>query len=115
MFLHTRYIYIYISSNSCISSNFNISLFLLIIIKKKPSAGRQLLPWIIEVKSSSEITKMKAAGRVAREVLDIGGKMIKPGVTTDEIDKAVHEAALARGAYPSPLNYHGFPKSCCTR
>jgi len=79
-----------------------------------PSAGRQLLPWIIEVKSSSEITKMKAAGRVAREVLDIGGKMIKPGVTTDEIDKAVHEAALARGAYPSPLNYHGFPKSCCT-
>merc|ERR1712238_466831 len=79
-----------------------------------PSAGRQLLPWIIEVKSSSEITKMKAAGRVAREVLDIGGKMIKPGVTTDEIDKAVHEAALERGGYPSPLNYRGFPKSCCT-
>uniref|UniRef100_A0A7S1DDL8 Methionine aminopeptidase n=1 Tax=Cyclophora tenuis TaxID=216820 RepID=A0A7S1DDL8_CYCTE len=78
--------------------------------KNKP----QLLPWVIEVKTAQEIAKMRVAGRVAREVLDIGGRMIKPGVTTDEIDARVHKECLARGAYPSPLNYHGFPKSCCT-
>ncbi|XP_063902002.1 methionine aminopeptidase 1-like, partial [Zophobas morio] len=37
-----------------------------------------------------------------------------PGITTDEIDRIVHEACLARDSYPSPLNYCGFPKSCCT-
>ena len=57
---------------------------------------------------------MRAAGRVAREVLDIAGRMVAPGVTTDAIDAVVHEESLKRGAYPSPLNYHGFPKSCCT-
>jgi methionine aminopeptidase len=36
------------------------------------------------------------------------------GITTDEIDKVVHEATLKRNAYPSPLGYGGFPKSCCT-
>eukprot|EP01121_Diplochlamys_sp_Union-15-3_P003641 TRINITY_DN13583_c0_g1_i1.p1 TRINITY_DN13583_c0_g1~~TRINITY_DN13583_c0_g1_i1.p1 ORF type:complete len:229 (+),score=33.21 TRINITY_DN13583_c0_g1_i1:496-1182(+) len=40
--------------------------------------------------------------------------MAKPGVTTDEIDRVVHESIIERGAYPSPLNYKGFPKSCCT-
>ena len=57
---------------------------------------------------------MRIAGRVARQVLDIAGSMAKPGVTTDEIDARVHQECLARNAYPSPLNYHGFPKSCCT-
>jgi len=57
---------------------------------------------------------MRAAGRVAREVLDIAGRAVRVGVTTDEIDALVHEETLKRGAYPSPLNYHGFPKSCCT-
>ena len=40
--------------------------------------------------------------------------MVKPGVTTEEIDRVVHDETIARGAYPSPLNYHNFPKSCCT-
>eukprot|EP00542_Grammatophora_oceanica_P009814 CAMPEP_0194038772 /NCGR_PEP_ID=MMETSP0009_2-20130614/10985_1 /TAXON_ID=210454 /ORGANISM="Grammatophora oceanica, Strain CCMP 410" /LENGTH=430 /DNA_ID=CAMNT_0038681391 /DNA_START=18 /DNA_END=1310 /DNA_ORIENTATION=+ len=79
-----------------------------------PKARSKLLPWIVEVKTPDEIEKMKAAGRVAREVLDLAGRAVKPGVTTDEIDSLVHEATISRGAYPSPLNYHGFPKSCCT-
>ena len=58
--------------------------------------------------------KMRAAGKAAREVLDIAGALCKPGVTTDEIDAAVHNACLERKAYPSPLNYRNFPKSCCT-
>ena len=52
--------------------------------------------------------------QLAREVLDEGVKVAAIGVTTDEIDRIVHEAAVERECYPSPLNYHGFPKSCCT-
>lgn len=51
---------------------------------------------------------------MAREILDIGAAAIKPGVTTDEIDRIVHDATIERDAYPSPLNYHNFPKSVCT-
>lgn len=40
--------------------------------------------------------------------------MVKPGVTTEEIDKAVHEYIIGQRAYPSPLNYYNFPRSCCT-
>ncbi len=40
--------------------------------------------------------------------------MVKPGVTTEEIDKAVHEFIISQDAYPSPLNYYSFPRSCCT-
>jgi methionyl aminopeptidase len=42
------------------------------------------------------------------------GKIAKPGVTTDEIDRVVHDACIERNCYPSPLNYRGFPKSVCT-
>mmetsp|Transcript_37700 Transcript_37700/g.82610 ORF Transcript_37700/g.82610 Transcript_37700/m.82610 type:complete len:447 (+) Transcript_37700:137-1477(+) len=79
-----------------------------------PKNRPQMLPWVIEQKTPEEIAKMRAAGRVAREVLDIAGRMVKAGINTDEIDAVVHEETLKRGAYPSPLNYHGFPKSCCT-
>lgn len=79
-----------------------------------PKNRSLMLPWVIEVKTPEEIEKMRASGRAAREVLDIAGRMVRPGVTTDEIDAVVHEESLKRGAYPSPLNYHGFPKSCCT-
>ncbi len=41
--------------------------------------------------------------------------VVQVGVTTNTIDAAVHEYIVARGAYPSPLRYKGFPKSCCTR
>ncbi|KAJ8901512.1 hypothetical protein NDN08_007356 [Rhodosorus marinus] len=66
------------------------------------------------VKSEADIEAMRVSGRLAREVLDIAGRMVKPGVSTDEIDAAVHEESLKRNCYPSPLNYRGFPKSCCT-
>ena len=65
---------------------------------------------MIEVKSKNDIEKMRAAGRCAREVLDAVGRAVAPGVTTDALDALAHAATGARGAYPSPLNYHGFPK-----
>ena len=52
--------------------------------------------------------------KLAREVLDAAIRSVRPGMTTDDIDKLVHMETIARNAYPSPLNYHGFPKSCCT-
>lgn len=61
------------------------------IPKKK---GSQFLPWIIEVKTADEIEKMRAAGKLAREVLDLAGGAVAPGVTTDEIDTIVHEATI---------------------
>lgn len=57
---------------------------------------------------------LKHACEMGREVLDIAGKALRPGVTTDEIDRIVHEASIERNCYPSPLNYYNFPKSVCT-
>eukprot|EP00537_Pseudo-nitzschia_pungens_P006062 CAMPEP_0172365930 /NCGR_PEP_ID=MMETSP1060-20121228/12457_1 /TAXON_ID=37318 /ORGANISM="Pseudo-nitzschia pungens, Strain cf. cingulata" /LENGTH=413 /DNA_ID=CAMNT_0013089535 /DNA_START=271 /DNA_END=1512 /DNA_ORIENTATION=- len=82
--------------------------------RPKKGSNSPLLPWVIEVKKPDEIEKMRASGKLAREILDLAGRHVKPGVTTDEIDAIVHKAVLEAGAYPSPLNYHGFPKSCCT-
>lgn len=66
------------------------------------------------VKSSDVLARMRTAGRAAAEILAVAGAAVRPGITTDELDVVVHEACIARGGYPSPLNYHGFPKSLCT-
>lgn len=57
---------------------------------------------------------LRYACAMGREVLDIGGKALRVGVTTDEIDRVIHEACMERDCYPSPLNYYNFPKSVCT-
>jgi len=57
---------------------------------------------------------MREACLIGRKALDLGHSMVKPGVTTDEIDRAVHDYIISQNAYPSPLNYHNFPKSLCT-
>jgi methionyl aminopeptidase len=60
------------------------------------------------------IEAMRVAGRIAAQALAEGGAAVAPGVTTDDIDRVVHEFLLDHGAYPSTLGYKGFPKSCCT-
>ena len=60
------------------------------------------------------VDRMRAAGHAAREVLLEVGAAVRVGVTTDELDRVCHEACIARGGYPSPLHYKGFPKSLCT-
>lgn len=60
------------------------------------------------------VVKMRRAARVARRALDYAASLVQPGITTDEIDKLVHAQIIEWGAYPSPLNYSGFPKSICT-
>ncbi|XP_019909779.1 methionine aminopeptidase 1 isoform X1 [Esox lucius] len=68
----------------------------------------------IKILSADDIEGMRVVCKLAREVLDIAALMVKPGMTTEEIDHAVHLACTARNCYPSPLNYYNFPKSCCT-
>lgn len=68
----------------------------------------------IKVLDDEEIESMYVSCRLGREVLDEAAKAIAVGVTTDEIDRIVHEACIERDCYPSPLNYYNFPKSCCT-
>lgn len=57
------------------------------------------MPWmpIVEIKTSQEMDLMRAAGRCAREVLDIAGQAVQPGITTDEIDALVHVETLKVG------------------
>ena len=51
---------------------------------------------------------------MARGALDAAHSVISVGVTTEQIDKVVHDYVVGEGGYPSPLNYYGFPRSCCT-
>jgi len=68
----------------------------------------------VEIKNARQIEAMRTAGGLARAALEEAGRMVAPGVTPDEIDKAVHEFIVAQGVYPSPLGYLGFPKSVST-
>jgi len=68
----------------------------------------------IDKKSNDDLEKMKTSGRLAKLALEKAKKCIQVGWTTDDIDRVVHAEIIGRGAYPSPLNYKKFPKSCCT-
>jgi methionyl aminopeptidase len=69
----------------------------------------------IIIKTESEIEKMRVAGRLAAEVLEMIAPYVVPGVTTDQLDKICHDYIVdVQKAIPAPLNYHGFPKSICT-
>ena len=69
---------------------------------------------IIPVWEAKDIKLIKEVCLLGRQALDAGHRMVHKGVTTDEIDKKVHQVHMDSDAYPSPLNYHKFPKSCCT-
>ncbi len=66
------------------------------------------------VRPPEVVERVRRASRAAAEVLQVVGAAVRPGVTTDELDALAHEECIARGGYPSPLNYNGFPKSLCT-
>jgi methionyl aminopeptidase len=73
------------------------------------------LPWDEPlVKSPDVLDRMRRAGRLAASVLRSVGAAVAPGVTTDALDELAHSLIVSAGAYPSPLNYHGYPKSLCT-
>jgi methionyl aminopeptidase len=68
----------------------------------------------IEIMSPKDLEKMRAACSLAADTLVMVGEHLRAGMTTDDINTLVHEYTIAHGARPSPLNYHGFPKSVCT-
>jgi methionyl aminopeptidase len=68
----------------------------------------------VEIKSPKEIESLRRACRVAAQTLLYAADHLRAGMTTDDINRIVHEDTLRRGAIPAPLNYHGFPKSVCT-
>ena len=69
---------------------------------------------MISIKSSREIELMKATSTLAAKTLEYIEPFVVPGVSTEELNTLCHEFITKNGAYPSPLNYHGFPKSVCT-
>jgi hypothetical protein len=88
-------------------------------ITRPPYANNGVVPFSlfpdrILLHDKPSIDRMRNAARLARRVLDHACSLAKPGVESDEIDTAVHEEIIRLGAYPSPLNYHGFPKSLCS-
>ena len=69
----------------------------------------------VTIKTDQEIEKMRIAGKLASEVLDMIEEHVKVGVTTDELDRICHDYIVnEQKAIPAPLNYRGFPKSICT-
>ena len=67
-----------------------------------------------DIKSPETIEKIRVAGRIAAQALQVVGEAVRPGVTTDELDRIGHEFIISHNAYPSCLGYMGFPKSLCT-
>jgi methionyl aminopeptidase len=69
----------------------------------------------VTIKTPQEIDKMRVAGRLAAEVLEMIGPYVVPGVSTGELDRRCHDYIVnVQKAIPAPLNYKGFPKSICT-
>ncbi len=69
----------------------------------------------VTIKNLDEIEKMRVAGKLASQVLEMIEEHVNPGITTDELDKICHDYIVnVQQAIPAPLNYKGFPKSICT-
>jgi methionyl aminopeptidase len=68
----------------------------------------------VSIKSLREVELLRKAGRAAADTLLAVGKMLKPGISTEDINTFVHKDTLAKGGRPAPLGYRGFPKSVCT-
>lgn len=85
-------------------------------IKRPPYVGLSAPPAYTgnNTYTESEIDKIRAAGRIASRAIDAVEDAIRPGVTTNELDRIAHDYVVSHGAYPSTLGYRGFPKSCCT-
>lgn len=69
----------------------------------------------VTIKTPEEVIKMRTAGRLAAEVLEMIEPHVREGITTAELDRLCHDYIVnVQNAIPAPLNYHGFPKSICT-
>ena len=85
-------------------------------IPKPPSIKQKSQPMQVRIAPMSyeDVKNIARASEIVRDILNYLPNIIKPGVTTDEIDEYVHNTLIEQGAYPACLGYMGFPKSCCT-
>lgn len=85
-------------------------------IVRPPYVGRATPPphTTGDVYDVESIEKIRRAGKISSQALDLIGTLLTPGMTTNEIDRIGHEFVLDHGAYPSTLGYRGYPKSLCT-
>ncbi len=67
----------------------------------------------ITIKSKTDLAKMREAGRIAARALELAGKSIRPGMTTFQLDKIIHDFIVSCDAVPTFLGYGGFPASAC--
>ena len=80
----------------------------------KPNLSRTMLErYKIRLKTPEQIEGIRRCGRLVIDTFEVVKDMIRPGVPTEEINRAVHDFTVKNGATPAPLNYHGFPKSVC--
>ena len=68
---------------------------------------------MISIKNEHELESMRQACKITAAARALAGEMVRPGVSTKAIDKAVHDFIVSQGAKPSFLNYNGFPASAC--
>lgn len=69
----------------------------------------------VSIKTADQIERMRVAGRLAADVLEMIGPYVEPGITTEELDRICHDYMVnTQKVIPAPLDYHGFPKSICT-
>jgi len=85
-------------------------------IQKPPYAttGKPNKPSKQLIANKQTIQKMRSTCKLAAKILQLTCQQAKQGVTTDQLDTIAHNATIEHNAYPSPLNYHNFPKSICT-
>jgi len=69
---------------------------------------------VILIKTPAQIDGIRASGKLAAAALKYTASFIKPGISTEELNKIAHDYIISHGAIPAPLNYNGFPKSICT-
>lgn len=73
-----------------------------------------LVPERHMIKTPAQIEKIRRAGEVNTKILDLVDEVIRPGISTEDINTLVHESTLRMGGIPAPLNFEGYPKSVCT-
>lgn len=85
-------------------------------ITRPPYVGKASPPEHLDgdVYDAVTIEKIRRAGKISSRALDLIGSVIRPGISTDEIDQIGHDFVISHGAYPSTLGYRGYPKSLCT-
>ena len=72
------------------------------------------MPNEIYLYDDESLPQIRAAAKLARKMLDFANSLVQPGITTEEIDILTHNEIIKNGAYPSPVNFRGFPKAICT-